>query len=65
MRLLSDCLVPQARLERARRCRHQILSLARLPIPPLGQQDFGKERHNSGAKAGVNAGLRRTGKRGR
>jgi hypothetical protein len=29
-------LVPQARLERARPCEHQILSLARLPVPPLG-----------------------------
>src|SRR5262245_29688457 len=29
-------LVPQAGLEPARRCRQQILSLPRLPIPPLG-----------------------------
>jgi hypothetical protein len=29
-------LVPQARLERAHPCGYQILSLARLPIPPLG-----------------------------
>ena len=29
-------LVPQARLERALSCLNQILSLARLPVPPLG-----------------------------
>ena len=29
-------LVPQARLERARPCGREILSLVRLPIPPLG-----------------------------
>lgn len=28
--------MPQARLERALPCRNQILSLARLPVPPLG-----------------------------
>jgi hypothetical protein len=29
-------VVPQARLERAHPCEYQILSLARLPVPPLG-----------------------------
>jgi hypothetical protein len=31
-----NLLVPPARLELARRCRQQILSLPRLPIPPQG-----------------------------
>ncbi len=34
--LTAELVVPQARLERARPCEHQILSLARLPVPPLG-----------------------------
>ena len=46
-------LVPQARLERARPCEHQILSLARLPVPPLGLS--AKAAHHNGRLEPVNA----------
>src|SRR6185503_12312828 len=49
---MPPLLVPQARLERARPREHQILSLARLPVPPLGLAG----RHHSGGGLGVNAG---------
>jgi hypothetical protein len=35
--LLQRRLVPLAGIEPARCCHHQILSLARLPVPPQGQ----------------------------
>ena len=48
---LPPLLVPQAQLERARPCEHQLRSLARLPVPPLGLPG----QHHSGGGLGVNA----------
>lgn len=36
MSVFESCSVPETGIEPAQRCRYQILSLARLPVPPFG-----------------------------
>jgi hypothetical protein len=53
-------VVPQARLERAHPCGQQILSLSRLPVPPLGlllrrEGERQSRAHHTGGLLPVNA----------
>ena len=50
--MFAECLVPQAGIEPARPFGQQILSLPRLPVPPLGQQEWWRD--DTAALAGVN-----------